>query len=596
MPILKEFCCIFCNLQLSSIFIKCEDCAKHQNHNNSHNNVRDRRFTLICLECFANGSENQHHNSFHSYRVVNLDRIETFNEWTLVDELELLNRLSTLNENLYFKRSVENDTSYLKIGDFEHEECVRHVEDWSQMFKNATNDQDQLSDQVDEIKLYKSRVKSTVVLCKEVSGNEMAAMPGFSNTSSQVKNTTFNLSLIRPQMHSKQFRLMSGYRPARGDFETEFNEKFESTLIADLDYEANSDLQLLDEPSCNDPIGDEELSFEEMNSVETSLKLNILNSYTDLIRERYERKRLIKKLGLLNELSQNEYALALLTSKATSSATQTGYRPSISHTTAKKDPLIQDNCLHLEKSENSSVSTALPSKFQRLFSSLDSYVKCVELFGHQAHLRKKIAELKEYRSNGVRSLKHVTIYKNLKHKRLNKTPSVHLGSLLTVINRYDENSGAYYCKNLCQEWFKKFVMSDKSYRPANQLTSSVETSTPQNITNSTDSVRSPPQTAAASASSYPASHLKYKNNPLKIENYPDCEKLNEDEKEFCRIARVQPTVYLRVKAVLVLENKKAGFCSYSRARKIAGIDVNKTRLIHNLMLKLDYLKANPPKE
>lgn len=83
-----------------------------------------------------------------------------------------------------------------------------------------------------------------------------------------------------------------------------------------------------------------------------------------------------------------------------------------------------------------------------------------------------------------------------------------------------------------------------------------------------------------------------KNNPLKIENYPDYEKLNdEDEKEFCRVARVQPVVFLRVKSILLLECSKAGFCSYSRARKIAGIDVNKTRLIHNLLVNNATIKA-----
>jgi len=85
-----------------------------------------------------------------------------------------------------------------------------------------------------------------------------------------------------------------------------------------------------------------------------------------------------------------------------------------------------------------------------------------------------------------------------------------------------------------------------------------------------------------------------KNNPLKIENYPEYEKLQDDEeKEFCRAARVQPSVFLRVKTILLLECSKAGHCSYSRARKIAGIDVNKTRLIHNLLVNNNVIKANP---
>ena len=87
------------------------------------------------------------------------------------------------------------------------------------------------------------------------------------------------------------------------------------------------------------------------------------------------------------------------------------------------------------------------------------------------------------------------------------------------------------------------------------------------------------------------SQYKYKHLPLKIEHYPDSDKLDDEEKEFCRMTRVQPTVYLRVREILCMENKANGSCSYSRARKIAKIDVNKTRVIHNFMLKVGLIKA-----
>lgn len=161
------------------------------------------------------------------------------------------------------------------------------------------------------------------------------------------------------------------------------------------------------------------------------------------------------------------------------------------------------------------------------------------------------------------------------------------------MNRFDDHSSThYYCKNSCAEWFRKFVLSERvlsgDFKVLNVMNSSA-TSPSQGSSLST-------AVAAPANVSYPISHLKYKNNPLKIENYPDWEKLNEEEREFCRVARIQPSVYLRVKAILVMENKKAGFCSYSRARKIAGIDVNKTRLIHNLLLKLELVKASAPKQ
>ena len=397
---------------------------------------------------------------------------------------------------------------------------------------------------------------------------------------------------------------MNGYRPARGDFETELNEKFEFKHIADMDYESTpiefsrEDREISEETDGSS--SEAELDFDEMCSVETSLKLSVLNSYTDLIRERYERKRLVKKLGLLNELAQNEYALTLLMNKNSQlKQMENNFMPK----NLPSDSMIENNSTHLYRLNNDLVKFLLPVKFQRLFGSLDKFMQCVGLFSHQTYLRRKLADLSEYRANGLSSLKHAHVYKSLKQKRLNRVPSVHLSSLLTLINRYDDNASVYYCKNLCQDWFKKFVLSDKSYTRVTDFVAAASSPDVSNclLSNFTTSIETspatpPPPSLPVNPSAYPASHLKYKNNPLKIENYPECEKLNEDEKEFCRVARVQPSVYLRVKAILVLENKKAGFCSYARARKIAGIDVNKTRLIHNLMLKLEYVRASAAKE
>lgn len=158
-------------------------------------------------------------------------------------------------------------------------------------------------------------------------------------------------------------------------------------------------------------------------------------------------------------------------------------------------------------------------------------------------------------------------------------------SRLEQLDRSNVATRRHIAKQQCQEWFKRFVIAEKSL------------TVDRKSTNSNGQIESVTTVSEPSAPlCYPASHMKYKNNPLRIENYPDSDKLDEDEKEFCRVARVQPVVYLRVKGVLVLENKKAGFCSYARARKLAGIDVNKTRLIHNLMLKLNLINGNLPKE
>ena len=120
--VLNEFCCIFCNLNLNGIFIKCETCA-----------LQNRLFACICLECFASGNESVRHRNDHAYRVLNASQIETHGNWTLLDELQLLNKLGTGNENVFFKRTASepSQTATARIGPFDHEQCVKHVEDWS---------------------------------------------------------------------------------------------------------------------------------------------------------------------------------------------------------------------------------------------------------------------------------------------------------------------------------------------------------------------------------------------------------------------------------------------------------------------------------
>lgn len=159
-----------------------------------------------------------------------------------------------------------------------------------------------------------------------------------------------------------------------------------------------------------------------------------------------------------------------------------------------------------------------------------------------------------------------------------------MASLFTCLSRIDleQQANENGREQQFREWFRRFVQAERTLNNCAD-----DSAIDQSIGSGTGSTNLPSQQPIC----YPATHMKYKNNPLKVEDYPDCDKLDDDEKEFCRVARVQPLVYLRVKGVLIGENKKAGFCSYARARKIAGIDVNKTRLIHNLLLKLNLITS-----
>jgi hypothetical protein len=354
----------------------------------------------------------------------------------------------------------------------------------------------------------------------------------------------------RPLIHSKAYLSMNGYRPNRSDFETEYLNNFEFKFIADLDYDchithADSLLDYKDlnnvspqSPSrslekCDETEYEDEVKHN--SETETKLKLQILKAYNELIKERYERKRFVREFGLLNEIVINEKVGDYLkVSREINTSDLDTFKP-----------MFQSGLL-------------FPLKFMRFFATWSEHLKFIELLKHQIHLLKKLKELKEYRQNGIKFFRHVNVFKKLKSKRLNRTPTMHMASLMTAIGPCNHYTQTASFKLQCTDWFKRFVATEKNIQ----------------INSTNNSV------------------LKYKHVPLKIESYPDCEKLNEEEKEFCRITRIQPTVFLRVKAILIIENSKAGFCTYSRARKIAGIDVNKTRLIHNHLLKMNLLKLS----
>jgi hypothetical protein len=525
----------------------------------------------ICLSCFSSGRENEWHKNDHPYRVVNLQRIRTFHKWNAFEELELSEKFS-LNPSLISKLSMsENDSKRqeidlegFSIGRFNQDECIRHLENWFRLFQNNA------ANQTDELKLYKSRFRLTMVPFKEA----------FSNEASNY------LSTIRPAPNSKLYRLMNGYRPSRGDFETEHNDKFEQNHIANM----------LDEQDLNEMLFDDSDELEDNDYfIECKLKTSVLHIYNRLIQERWERNQFVKNFGLLNEVLQQDYKSTIAHPKTSSNP----LRPLLK----SFDPKVESSTLNLQKINVDSLHNwTLPIKFHRLFANYDDYLKCAELLNHYGLLKKRLDDLREYRSNGIRSLKHVGIYKNYKLKRINRVATVYMASLLTSMNRFDVKSinsepALQMAKQQCYEWFRKLVVSEKSLTPK---TSSSDNST-LNATSAANPVAAAGTTATATTSntspsipmSYPATQMKHKHNPLKIENFPDSDKLDEDEKEFCRVSRIQPSVYLRVKAILVLENKKAGYCTYSRARKLACIDVNRTRLIHNLMIKLDLINPNP---
>jgi len=473
-----------------------------------------------CIDCSNYSKENQSEPTVKTKRsneydesLVDISQIETFDGWNCQVELDLIeNLLKIPNQTCIFDvNNIENDKLKAKQENLPAD-YIKHIEKWFGFFSQS-------SESIDELKLYNERVKLMTVSSRDLMDTDMSGP-------------------FRPQVHSKLYKSCNGYRYARGDFETEYDDTFEAKYIADLDYGSDSLVESKAYEQETIKSQDEENNEEEDENsadnidIEMELKISILRKYNDLIRKRYELKGFVKKFGLLNEV--------------------TGFsRQSV--VKASKTSFGFSNYLNEEKAI---LNFELPRKFECFFTNDVECLKFKNLLNYRNSLIQRLATFREYRSMGIKSQWEIGVYKKLKLKRLNRLTTSHMDSLLNSINRFDQE----FNREKCKEWFKRFVIVEKNLVDKTNVSVS--------------------------------SHTKFKNVPLKIEHFPESEKLNDEEKEFCRVTRIQPTVYLKAKEVIYAENQINGSCSYSRARKIAKIDVNKTRVIHNFMLKVGLIKAS----
>ncbi|XP_014216906.1 transcriptional adapter 2-alpha [Copidosoma floridanum] len=82
-----------------------------------------------------------------------------------------------------------------------------------------------------------------------------------------------------------------------------------------------------------------------------------------------------------------------------------------------------------------------------------------------------------------------------------------------------------------------------------------------------------------------------KASPIKVYGLLGYNKLSSNEKNLCSVIRVVPEAYINYKLLLMNENKKCGFVKLAEARQLLKIDVNKTKKIHELLVKEGYIKG-----
>ena len=343
-----DFSCLFCNELLEEIFIKCEECHEKPQ---------------ICLECFSNGLENEQHRNDHAYRVINLKNFVTFQEWNVYDEIQLNLKASNNKLGELEQTTITNEEK----SRFEPSETrLKHLESWFDLFEVSNNSK--LTR-----KHKKSRLRSTMVLYKEPNVNNQTDM-------------SLNLNSIRPAVHSKLYRLMSGYRAARGDFETESRENFEFKHRADMDYGQINDLSSYE---CN--LIDDDINVDSIDddSFVNAFKVSALGSYKNLIRERYEKKKFIREFGLLPDLIEKSIGLKSSFPIGAAKPSSIQYLPQLRP--GEQLCTVTDNISHLRKLNTDSVHYwNLPSKFITLFSDYESYAKSSELLNHFGYVFKLI--------------------------------------------------------------------------------------------------------------------------------------------------------------------------------------------------------------
>ena len=201
---------------------------------------------MICIDCSNSNNKNEcpdcsnylkesHVNEVASQQattrhalMLDISQIQTFDGWNCQHELDLIDNLLKIpNQTCIFDAgNIENEKLKIKQSNLP-DNYIQHIEKWFSFFNNPSN-----GDTVDESELYRERVKLSALTAKDLteSGCDQSTGP------------------FRPQVHSKLYRASSGYRYARGDFETEYDDKFEARYIADLDYGADGiENEIIDE-------------------------------------------------------------------------------------------------------------------------------------------------------------------------------------------------------------------------------------------------------------------------------------------------------------------------------------------------------------
>ncbi|XP_025091162.1 transcriptional adapter 2-alpha-like [Pomacea canaliculata] len=314
-------------------------------------------------------------------------------------------------------------------------------------------------------------------------------LPGFPEYHQQIYPTPMVFTLSedppRPPEGSAMCTDMAGYSAARGDFSVEYD-NFAEMDICNMTFD----------PADNEDEADKKLTEE--------LNLTLLFIYRKRLKERHRRKRILKDYGLIN---------------------------------IRRDGLQK---IGVEKELRRVMDE------MRVFTTLMSPMENDKLLAgiqYEYDLKREIKRLQEYRTNGLKHLRSIHLYKVLRQRRAASKQKRHL--LTDVISHIRDETA-------CQTWLQRHAATDGS--------------------NNSFSVPLP---------SAPRRNAP----PLDIAGFPGYENLSPSERELCQTVRLVPKAYQEFRTLLINEDHKHGGLRLAQARTLIKIDVNKTRKLYDFLVQ-----------
>lgn len=353
---------------------------------------------------------------------------------------------------------------------------------------------------------------------------------------------------------------VQGYMPGRLEFETEYENEAEMS-VKDMVFEP------------------------EDNETEIELKLTVLDIYNSRLTSRAERKRVMLQHGLLE------------------------YRRNVSN----------------DKKRSKEEKDILNSKI-RVFARLmtpEDYQQFANSILTELHCRKRIAELQEYRRNGIRTFADAQKYETDKAVRLatlnisnnsssmgNSSSRYTANSMAAASSRYSSGLGSsggrghHHALGAAGAHIDLHATNHHHF-----IYGGSGTATPHGTLSRQGSI--PPESEGRSVTPGPAAtpglggannnsadavaaatanrlallsaklFRKPAANPLDISHAADVELLSPEEQMLCSQLRIYPKPYLAIKETLFRELLKSGGVLKKRtARELIKIDVNKTARIY----------------